>query len=749
MAVGHVTLDGREYTLTDPRQLNRSNANQVSAKLGSSAGDYDDLQEWSAFVMDDWRTGVGQKDPEAGGFLFSTADTRYEGQVEPPALFEDDFQNIHYSVGYTGNHETITIGSTETYKRAGFRFPLLTTETFRLASVYLPGSAYEGTATQVQVELWSSVGAVPNALIEANTVTLVNDHGHFWYTVDFVSIGPPGVTTTYYLVVYPVSGTLTLQITDATNDGEYYNGSAWVANAQGDIRALIHPNAPSGSITHIEHFDSTHTYFSIGAKLYKWNRYLDLNPVYVLLKTYATDITDLLSIGSKIYIGLGDTTNYDTYNGTVFTAGTVPARLFALWNGLLWRATTTDIHYTADEALWVTVSVADTGYAVRGMSGFQNDIIVSTDNSLYRVTSGDVVISITKWGAIDNDNGKYMLNFQGNLYISQKQSILRYDGASMLPFGPDLGEGLPQVYSGDIIGMVANNNWFICAIQSIHPTEYLDSVWVHNGQGWHCIGIAPSGVHITSIGYNVTENAEATASSGSRVRLGTNMGFLPGFRVPDFARSRFADDVGNQNYINWEMFSSLETDWFYGSLREVRKDWESVYLDVEYSNASTWYVDVYWKDDDSTNWELLGRIDTPGEELRWSNTGTRPNSRKIKIKFLLVTTSTFYGFRIIAARVKYRPMVMDRWRWDVPIMVNEDQIFLDGTVQTTYTIAQQIAHLDGLTTQVPPFPYIDVNGVSYDVMVVNAVRNIEEFDYYNSGKQLQYNYLLTLEQVHA
>ena len=82
---GHIYLDGRPYQLDDQRGITRSNANQVAGKLGSSAGDYDDLQNWSAWVMDDWRAGVGKKDPEAGGFLFSTADTRFESQILPSA----------------------------------------------------------------------------------------------------------------------------------------------------------------------------------------------------------------------------------------------------------------------------------------------------------------------------------------------------------------------------------------------------------------------------------------------------------------------------------------------------------------------------------------------------------------------------------------------------------------------------------------------------------------------------------------
>ena len=68
--------------LTDFRQYLRSNANQLAAKIGTGAGEYSDLESWTAFSMDDWQAGVGKKDPTAGGFLYGESETRWPNRLQ-------------------------------------------------------------------------------------------------------------------------------------------------------------------------------------------------------------------------------------------------------------------------------------------------------------------------------------------------------------------------------------------------------------------------------------------------------------------------------------------------------------------------------------------------------------------------------------------------------------------------------------------------------------------------------------------
>jgi hypothetical protein len=745
MTVGHVTIDGREYVAPDVRQIVRSNANQVAAKIGSSAGDYDDLQNWNAWVLDNWQLGVGEKDPETGGFLFGTAETRFENQLLLP-LHKQHVSSGNNDVGQITNGESflqgsisnggqiLTIGVGQTYTKLADRFIVTGTRTLTHIDLLLPGKPT--TATQFTVEIWSDNVTAPLALLETATVTLNGELGHSWYSVNISNLSPVG-NTTYWLIIYPATSTANV-ITSGTG-GWGYNGSSWVSGIV-NFAGFYHENlnAIDASISNIVEFNSR-TYIASTTNLYTINDTEGID----LLRTCAATITDLLAVGDKLYIGQGNTADYETMNTSEAfdTTPAVPARLWALHNGFLWRAVSASVYYTSDETTWTQVEVANSGYSVRGMAGFGDDMIVSTDDALYRIAYGDIVRVITRWGTIDSDNGKYMLNFQGNLYISVGKSLLRYDGASLLPMGVDLGEGLPYSRYGDIVGLTSNNNWLVCGIQG----GTYSTCWAHNGQGWHFLSELPKGVHLSTIRYVATGRGSNTGYL-NRLLMGTTTGPLYRLSLPDTARSTLRLAEEDSNYF-FELVGVLETDWFYGSLREVSKDFESVYGDGDNFDSRE-YIEIYWQDEGSSGvWESLGTIDSDSEELRWSSSATRPNTRRLKLKLVLISLRYFESPSLSAVRVKYMPMIVDRWRWQIPILVSEDQELIDGTLQTTYTVAQQVTHLDGLTKQVAPFIFTDTDGTSYEVKVINASRNVTKMEYYNSAKQVNYVYNLVLEQV--
>jgi hypothetical protein len=710
----------------------------MAAKLGSGAGEYEDLANWSAWVMSDWRAGVGKKDPQAGGFLFSTAETRFEGQVIMPSRLAPWGQGFAPLNAY---QTSITIGTGQTYSKVSVAMSLTTTESVRYLTAILPGSGYEGTATQAKVEIWSDTAGAPNAMLLSATVTLLSEPGYFHHLVDLTTLGPPGGTTTYHMVIYPVSGYMTL--VGDNNGGQRYNGSAWSASMKPPV--VAHVNHPGTVITHITSFNG-HVYMAAngsGSFSTLW-RLTAVGLLWTGIKTYGTFITSLLPIGSKLYIGLGDSTNYDTMNAAEsFTAGSVPARLFALHNGYLWRAVTTNVMYTSDESTWTTIDIADGGYAVRGMAGFQDDMIVSTDNTLYRVAFGDIVRFVANWGNADTTNGKYMLNFQGNLYISQGGSIIRYDGAGLLPFGVDLGEGLPTTFVGNVVGLAANNNWMVVAIDG---TTY-GSVWVHNGSGWHCLQRVPAAAGLNAIGYLPQQMAGSDTEYLNAVGIGCQPGIYYSTRLPDTARSTY-QLYEDANLFSFHPTAVIETDWFYGGLREVYKDFESVYIDGDNLSATN-YIDVYWQDEGSAGvWELLGRVDSAGEELRWSNYNTRPNSRKLKLKLVFTYFSGYISCRVKSVRVKFMPMIRDRYRFQAPILVAANVEAHNYDLLDTYTIAQQLTHLDGLTNQVAPFILKWIDGNQYEVKMLDAVQQVAEFNY-TSTKVTKFIYNLSMEQVTA
>jgi hypothetical protein len=561
MPVGHIYLDGRPYILPANNSVVRSNANQMAAKIGSGAGGYDDLEDWSALLLDNWQSGVGKRDVEGGGFRYGTADTRFESQIVMPPQIRPP----NPSTGATAYGASITIGTGQTYSRVAYPFTIGAADAFFHVSMYLPGAIADGDATESDCFIYNNNSGVPGTATGGFVVQRGFDPSYRWVTTVMVETGP-GAAGTYYVVIAPTTGTMTLL--GSPTGGFVYNGSTWTA---GFCPAVgVHINVPFDPDYSIEHIASFNTDIYLANSDLNFWKLVD-DDQWTNIKTFATACTDLLAVGDKLYIGLGDVTEYETMNTSdvVSTSPSVPARLFTLWNGFLWRAVTSSVYYTSDETTWVEVPVADSGYQVTGMAGFQNDLIVSTENALFRVAPGDIVYRITPWANVSATNGKHMLNWQGNLYISQGESLLRYDGAGLLPFGPDLGEGLPEGDAGEIVGLTASNNWLMCLVQGATSS----TVWAHNGQGWHCMfrNTWPFD-HDGTLAQRCLVYGESFLGTGYVTTAGEASTWFS-FHLPDTARStyRLQED---EEYLATEASATIETDWFYGSLKEVDKDWD-------------------------------------------------------------------------------------------------------------------------------------------------------------------------------
>lgn len=739
MAVGHFKLDGREYVLPQQGALTRSNANQVAAKIGSGAGDYDDLQDWNAWLMDEWRAGVGKKDAEADGFLFATADTRFKQQFTLPVAMDTRYgtrsEPFIDMLAERGAGTTITIGSGEDYTKiamGNITAPITTDWHF---FVLLQGDDNCSTVT-VKVTTGSAGGTVE----ETKTITLNGEPGLFWHHTTFSALAG---ATTRWVTMEPTSGTMTIHTISSTDlNNALYDGASWTAGTNGFIAIYITAYTPD-SIDLMGY-----------GKLWAVDDtlYYDSGSEPATAYSAAATITDVLQLGGTTYVGIGDANNYVTLDDAFMsTDGGVAGRLFTLHNGYLFRAVGNDLYYSSDASTWEgPIQVAFGDYLIRGMAGLGTDMIVSTDDGLYRVAPGDVVFGVTKWGVISATNGQHMVNFQGQLYISLGESLLRFDGETLLPYGLDLDEGLPTRYAGSIVGLEATNQWLLCLIAG----SELSSLWAHNGQGWHCLAVLPEGMTATSMAQSGTAlNWDAT-----EIEIGTTDGVVFKLVVPNTTRSlaRVADQesalLGGGHFILSEWFHPfawLETSWFYGSLREVLKDFESVYIDGDSIDASN-YIEVYWKDDDSTEWELLGTATSPTTELRWSNYANRPSSRRIKIALGLYNSQQISTPVVTAIRIKYMPMIRDRWRWQIPIWVSNNQQMVDGDINP-YNAAQMRVHLDGLTKQVPPFIFEDPEGTQYEVKIMNASQQLTRVDWMQETLSFdtQYVYNLVVEQVIA
>jgi hypothetical protein len=752
---GHVKLgavgDVREYLLQDHRQYIRSNANQMAAKLGTGAGDYSDLQSWTAWAMDNWEAGIGKKDPEAGGSLYAEVETRWPNQIIlPPALVPaiaqdiDNYpRNFETAPGQRKPETTLTIGTTQTYSRIAGAF---TGNGGTLIGVLLSLKNDDDFLT-CKVELWSGTGSpsVPNAMVASYEEVLDFTAGYGNHYIPFNNATVD--TTTYHIVVYPTNAGENMTVPlDASNEDtpstdlvSVYNGSAWANYTGGRLLAAPILGMPTVDVdvTRIIFFPASgYLYAASNTQLFR--KTAD-TASWTSIKTFGAAITDLHTDGDTLYCGLGDSTAHQTMDSAeVFTVATgVPARLFTRWNGYLWRVVGNDLYYTGDGSTWTgPIEVCPQGFLINGIAGQQDYMFAACDDGLYYVGYGDAVYSVAQWGQLNlgENFGEGMLNWQGALYIPIAQGIVRYDASTMLPIGPDLGEGLPIFRSGTITALAQQNNFLFCVVRA---NAGQSSVWAYNGQGWHFVTLAPSAdlLYFTSIYYR---------RDNQRLYLGTNTGAI------FFVTTIDSPNAANLDALTFTIpYGFWESDWFFGGLRDVDKDFESVMvlgenLDSEHT------VKVYWQDDASAGvWEYLGEITSSGQELRWTSYTTRPSTKGLRLGLGLYAKKTLYveGSPIIrAVRVKFHNMVTDQWRWSIPIQVSNNQTMLDGELND-YTAAQMITHLDALTKQVPPVIFQDLTGTQYECKVVDASRQVDKIEYINGSLTTSYVYRLSLEQV--
>jgi hypothetical protein len=240
---------------------------------------------------------------------------------------------------------------------------------------------------------------------------------------------------------------------------------------------------------------------------------------------------------------------------------------------------------------------------------------------------------------------------------------------------------------------------------------------------------------ITSIAYHRPKQ---------RLYIGTNAGLIMYVTAID---SPTNTDIDAVTYTS--TYGTLETDWIRGGLWKVDKDWESVSIlgdDIDANHP----VRIYWQDDESEDWEYLGEVTESGQELRWDDYTTRPNSKALKLGITMYAKDTllYSGTPVIRAiTLKYHNMIFDQYRWVPEIAVHDDQIMLDGG-NNPYTGAQMQTHLDAMIKQVAPVWFSEDGGTTYyEVKVLDATRVCDKTEYVSGALQSSYRYIMPLEQV--
>jgi hypothetical protein len=183
-----------------------------------------------------------------------------------------------------------------------------------------------------------------------------------------------------------------------------------------------------------------------------------------------------------------------------------PARRLAIFDSYLWRADNiNELYYSADpstdgSATWTgPLFVGGSEYPIRGMvAGWDGALWVGKDDGVYAVrfeanaaTPAYVVYKIIDLSHdINSNNGRGMMQFGGNLYITTGNDLIRFDGTTIQYVGPSRGgTGQDSTYQvgqfGRVTGLAHDGNFIYASVEG-SPVQS-SRIMVYTGTGWHTL----------------------------------------------------------------------------------------------------------------------------------------------------------------------------------------------------------------------------------------------------------------------
>lgn len=767
MALGHIKLGApgalRSYILLDPKQRSKVLANLMAAKLGTGGGDYNEMQNWSYWVTEGLRRGVGRVDPMDGGFWYSDADTRFEKRLmlspllRPTGIKSSDDSDTNLTK-LTDIDQVVTIGGDGNPEKIALPFNAdgdVTSVWFYLLTGYQEAGA---TVTIMS-------GSTPTSTVTTGSASSSDEREGWTWRHAAVSFTASSATQYWCVIEPPEGGTLTLPTSTVAHGAgvaKKYESSSWSdlqTDGSVDLYGFVIANAPvMGAVQAAHEFNGTIYCGDDNGDVWKWDSANDLWSQ--VGTTLAAGVTDVIRWQGDLYVAIGSSNNARkiTTGDSVSDAGFV-AEKFLVWQGYLWRSSGNNLYYNTatDLSTWsAAITVGPNDYDVVGLAGLGENIIVSTEQALWSIGFGDWVSGLSLWGYYDDDNGAGMISWQGSLFAPQGNAIHRYmENAPILDIW-NREDRLPSERQGKVVSLVGTNRELMACID---PTDSSGSptIWSWNQEGWHHMATLPAGTGGGPMVYDrYTECVWVFDKSG----------FAWTFRAPTTSSTPVEDTDAEFMPDGW-----LDTGVYYGGLRELEKDWDSISIVGEAINSNT-PVECYYRtptedtEDITTEagnaletegglslyisenpWILLGTFDDNHQKIRWTDYDKRPTSTGLRIALRLKSTDTASTPVVRSVIARYHPMVSDRWRWNLPIVVSDFSQTVDGE-RLSYSYAQQKTHLESMILdRVKPFIYEDVDGEQYEVKCVETREQLTEFEYFNGEPHLSSVYWTVVEQI--
>lgn len=752
----------RDYSIKQQGEgiaWSRGPANPFSAKVNTS-NQYDEVDQWNEWVQEDWQQGVGQTDPEAGGFLYGELETRVPNQMLlPPLIRQVDTREVTGVIAdcrYMPENMAgeITVG-TGGHARVAMKF---TTPNSIVGSpmqfwIY----ANINPSIQVACTVYTDSGG-PDTNVGSGTSAFYREGtpGFYWHDCLYLGVGSLSPNTSYWLVVYPVNSQNSFKVGYGTSGyntpAKSYNGSAW-----SDITGTYLMYSSQFHYVFAGQNRQGNGFFRFNGNLYCYSdarvwKYDPTDDQWDLVSALSASgpvtmysVTGAVTWGDKVFFGSGGVTNNDSLTmstSETFADAGVDANLYVKYGPYLYRALGNELYYSADGSNWEgPFQVGSDEFVITGMAGMGDSLFVGTAEALYRFAPGDVVEGITTWGSLNDTNGTNMVNFQGAIYATVNGRVVSFTQDGRLQ---DVWIKRDDDVIKDRIGKIGYlcvmNNWLIAHLSGDNLVGRTKStLWAYQDGAWHHIATLPASQGAMSIA-----NSSGLACYYDRATRClwaiTPRAITYRMYMPDYALNPFNDD--NSYYMPRAWF---QQDRYYGGLKLVDKAFDQV--TIEGDNLSTNVnVKVYWQDQDSTAWEYLGTITKDSQGLRWPF-ATRPIGRWLKLGLLLQTNDGDETPRVRAVIVKNLPFPNDRIR-DTMTLTLKDYIELPGGGKDTYTRAQQWAHIKSLIETKGTFVYQDPFGDQYEVAIIQYSATAPIYDYRGSSNKLdEMEVMLIVEQI--
>lgn len=220
---------------------------------------------------------------------------------------------------------------------------------------------------------------------------------------------------------------------------------------------------------------------------------------------------DMVVYGEDLYIALGEAVNmiFDDLNVATWKDAQVPARALAVWDSKLWRADNlNELYYSTnpDSATptWTLAgTVKDADSFINRLVVYQDALIVFKEDGVFAVERAGTAGTYNIREISDEDpyrdvdsgtsteNGMAGFVDKGLLYWNRREQVVRFDGASTTPIGPERGAdtlgsnfiGLPADERGEFRSFTSDGAFIYGA--TTPSSGAVPQVMVYNGVGWH------------------------------------------------------------------------------------------------------------------------------------------------------------------------------------------------------------------------------------------------------------------------